>query len=212
MAFILADLNREVDNGTVTHRGPHHSDGGYRLMMEGPPSAISTWSGRSFDLCAPQTWTDTFYVEDIAHALSNICRFLGHVKFYSVAEHSLRVAAEVKAKGADAATQLMALHHDSTEAYLGDIPKPFKSLITVWGMKYSDYENYMMNSYLLPWLGLEYDNDKHAMIKAADTQLLLHEMSERPAPATHGHAMVPGVACEMFLLRHEQLVREIRGD
>ncbi len=59
---------------------------------------------------------------DIAHALSNICRFNGHVqKFYSVAEHSCHVHDLIPKPW-----QLGALMHDSSEAYLCDLPRPIK--------------------------------------------------------------------------------------
>lgn len=45
-------------------------------------------SGNYFDLQDPSA--SRFEVSDIAHALSNICRFTGHTqRFYSVAEHSV---------------------------------------------------------------------------------------------------------------------------
>ena len=62
---------------------------------------------------------------DIAHALSNKCRFTGHTsKFYSVAEHSVAIAnqgeKEHKFPG------VWGLFHDAAEAYLPDIAGPIK--------------------------------------------------------------------------------------
>lgn len=68
-------------------------------------------------------------LEDVAHALSNLCRFTGHTRtFYSVAEHSVRVAACLRDEGADPLTQLWGLLHDATEAYVSDLPRPIKNL------------------------------------------------------------------------------------
>ena len=62
-------------------------------------------------------------IQDIAHALSLMCRFNGHCsKFYSVAEHSIRVSGILK--GTD--NQLTGLLHDATEAYMADIARPVK--------------------------------------------------------------------------------------
>jgi 5'-deoxynucleotidase YfbR-like HD superfamily hydrolase len=72
-------------------------------------------------------------LDDIALALSNICRFGGLIHtFYSVAEHTLLVwlLAPPHLKQA-------ALLHDAAEAYVGDVIKPFKNLL---GPCYEDYE------------------------------------------------------------------------
>ncbi len=66
---------------------------------------------------------DDVDIKDIAHALSLICRFNGHCnQFYSVAEHSIRVANLVYGKD----DILTALLHDATEAYMADITRPVK--------------------------------------------------------------------------------------
>lgn len=65
-------------------------------------------------------------IVDIAHALSQMCRYGGHChKFYSVAEHSVRVAVKIGEEGLYS-LRLAALLHDAEEAYLGDVIRPLK--------------------------------------------------------------------------------------
>lgn len=84
---------------------------------------IQTASGRQFWPMAPRA--DEVHIEDIAHALSMLCRFGGHVReFYSVAEHSVYVARHVTPEH-----RLWALLHDASEAYLVDVPRPIKPFL-----------------------------------------------------------------------------------
>ena len=72
---------------------------------------IQTFTGRKFFPLAPDG--AEVCIEDIAHALSMKCRFNGHcLRFYSVAEHSVRVANRVRALGGDNQTCRPAFPHD----------------------------------------------------------------------------------------------------
>lgn len=86
-------------------------------------SIIQTNTGAYFDVLAP--YKHNFDIEEIAHALSNLCRFTGHVReFYSVAQHSYYVSVVAGPKHA-----LAGLLHDATEAYVGDVASPLKRLL-----------------------------------------------------------------------------------
>ena len=79
---------------------------------------------------------EEIHIKDIAFALSNICRFGGHVEFYSVAEHCCHIC--------DAAPQhlkLLGLLHDATEAFLGDMVRPLKQQMP----EYKRVEDYLWN-------------------------------------------------------------------
>ena len=75
---------------------------------------------------------DEIDIKDIAHALSQLCRYAGHCDgFYSVAAHSIGVFKYLEQHTEPRPsnfTLLAALLHDASEAYLGDLPgllKPF---------------------------------------------------------------------------------------
>jgi hypothetical protein len=83
-------------------------------------NCIRTFTGRLVDPLNLKP--DDIDIRDIAHALSNMCRFNGHCRqFYSVAEHSVRVAEMVPDEQI-----LAALLHDRAEAYLPDMTRPVK--------------------------------------------------------------------------------------
>jgi len=84
---------------------------------------IQTWSGGLFYPLDPQP--DEIHIEDIAHALSLICRFNGHCNhFYSVAQHSIIIACLASPENA-----LWGLLHDAAECYVADMPRPVKRCI-----------------------------------------------------------------------------------
>lgn len=134
-------------------------------------SYILTHTGQRFDY---ERVEDMLYnIEDIAHSLSNQCRFLGHTsRFYSISEHSRFVAALLKKWNHSPYTQLHGLLHDLSEAYLGDMPTPLKQYCP----PYKDLENRIL-SFALPQLGLPFPtrlSDKR--VKMADGVALAVEV------------------------------------
>ncbi len=86
-------------------------------------SWITTLSGKHFNFAKIEQCS--ICIEDIAGALSNICRFTGHLpEFYSVAQHSVQASYIVPAEFA-----YEALMHDAAEAYCNDISSPLKTLL-----------------------------------------------------------------------------------
>ena len=113
----------------------------------------------------------TFYLDDIAHAISNLCRFAGHTKqFYSVAQHSVLVARIVAANAAvdaefdEAAYNMVcaqALFHDASESVLADIPSPMKRLLPQYKALETNVQGWMMRKLGLP-------EGDHKLVKVAD--------------------------------------------
>jgi uncharacterized protein len=84
---------------------------------------IQTYTGKRVDVFRP-SFLD-IDILDIAHSLSLLNRFNGHVdRGYSVGEHSVFVSYIVNPKYA-----LKGLLHDATECYIGDCVSPLKKLL-----------------------------------------------------------------------------------
>lgn len=127
---------------------------------------IRTYSGHYFDVFDPNP--DQIEIVDIAHSLSLLCRFAGHIKsFYSVAEHSIWVADKVSKTHA-----LTALLHDASEAYLIDMPKPIKDEIP----QYLEIENNLMKV-IAEKLGFEYPFPEE--VKIQDRAALIFEWENK---------------------------------
>jgi len=103
---------------------------------------IQTFTGRRVHPLDPNP--DEIDLKDIAHALSLQCRFAGHCReFYSVAEHSVRVARALPEN-----LKRWGLLHDAAEAYLNDITRPVKS-------RFPDYRKF--EDLLLEAVGLRFN-------------------------------------------------------
>ena len=96
-----------------------------------PPTTFITIGGREIDLLRPDP--AKIEIEDIAHALSMICRFGGHLPvFYSVAQHSYEAALRMDTGhrpgcASDRRVRFACLLHDAAEGLgLGDVISPQK--------------------------------------------------------------------------------------
>lgn len=96
---------------------------------------ITTYTGKQVNLI--NIGEDEIDIVDIAHSLALTCRYMGHCnRFYSVAEHSVRLCDMVPSK-----MKPYALMHDAAEAYLGDMAFLPKRIMFP---KFKEYENAIM--------------------------------------------------------------------
>jgi len=99
------------------------SEGKKVSIVEGRGPWMATYTGRRFYPLDPKP--EEVSIEDIAHHLSNLCRYTGAVNnFYSVAQHSVYVSIVVDKEHA-----LWGLLHDAAEAYVNDLSSPLKECI-----------------------------------------------------------------------------------
>jgi len=145
---------------------------------------IATFSGVKWFITNPHP--DDVRIEDIAHALSLICRYGGQCReFYSVAQHSLIVASEVKKNSSSHSLILHGLLHDAAEAYLGDMVRPLKATMPRYKLIEHVTEGVIAAALDLPPLTLE----QRAIIKHFDNVAL---MTERRDLVNHcGHDWTP---------------------
>ena len=166
---------------------------------------VTTFSGRKFHFLNPHP--DEIDIEDIAHALSLTCRFGGQCKeFYSVAEHSIRVA-EIVPKD----YKLHALLHDASEAYLPDLPRPMKAELPEFKRMEKGIMLAIAEKYISFW-------GDERIIKRADNILLATEArdlmentedwAELPTPLVNQILPMPIEGMRVLFLRRFNEYRE----
>ena len=106
---------------------------------------LSTYTGKKFFPYDPRP--EQICIEDIAHGLSMLCRFVGQCRFFfSVAEHSIAVARLLPAN-----LKLFGLLHDASEAYLADLPRPVKAGLPEYKAIEANVERVIAEKFELPF-------------------------------------------------------------
>lgn len=128
-------------------------------------------SGRFVNMRDPDPADIT--LDDVAHKLAQINRYGGSTKYpYNVAQHAVFVSERLKRTGHSKRIQLLGLHHDDAEAFLMDIPRPWKALL---GDVYKEMTA-TFDAAISEALGLPHEEIiDHALIKKADNFALLVE-------------------------------------
>lgn len=152
---------------------------------------IETYTGRAFWPLNPTM--DALSVIDIAHALSNQCRYSGHVAFfYSVAQHCCLLAEWLSNRGGSALDCLQILMHDAPEAYLVDVPRPVKQYMPeyrVW--------DHAVDAVIRQWMGWNFP--RPSFQDEFDSRIIVDERAQLMSLSNNdwGHKLEPmGIVIE----------------
>lgn len=170
------------------------------------PSTIATSDGRLFNPFTVTAADGAFDIYVIAHALSMQCRYAGHVsRFYSVAEHSLLVERVVREQapadgrwGSGSMRNLLrwALVHDAEEAYLPDMPAPYKKRPE---MTFYREAGARLMGEIATWLGLE--GPEPDLVKRVDVEIRGTERAYLfpPIDGWKTEPARPGIVCGVMM-------------
>jgi hypothetical protein len=148
-------------------------------------SIMNTYTGRKFD--PMRIKPKNICLEDIAHALSYLCRGGGQTLiFYSVAQHCLNCAEEARARGWSDRMILACLLHDASEAYISDIIRPVKAHLS----NYLEIEEMIMNVIWEKFNLNDLSSEEHMMWKQIDNDILSAELPVL-FPGEKNHPTVP---------------------
>lgn len=153
-------------------------------------SWIQTYTGKKFYPFKPDP--TSIDINDIAHALSNLCRYTGHCRnFYSVAEHCVRVSERVQEISPDQIDCRWGLLHDASEAYLNDIARPVKYHpdMALYRLAEQNLTGAIAERFCL--IG-----DEPALVKLADTELLFTERRDLLSPSHPDWEKTVKVVCK----------------
>lgn len=172
-------------------------------MEKNSDSWIRTYTGGRAYFFEPEN--SLIEIEDIAHALSLLCRFNGATeKFFSVAQHSCIVADKVYEETGDPYLGFSALMHDAQEAFVSDIPSPFKRRFPEFVEAEKRFEH---------WLAERFDYALDLpIIKKHDLKCLATEMRDLMRVSDHKAIIHPPYAEKIIPISPEVAKRNFLGD
>ncbi len=133
--------------------------------------SMHVFSGGSFKPLKPNK--EDIHIQDIAHALSLICRGNGHLlHFYSVAQHCVNCVIEAKARGFSERVQLACLLHDASEAYIADIIRPVKKYFS----QYHEIESHLQGVIYEKYIPQALSAEELQFVKEIDDCILKWEL------------------------------------
>ncbi len=179
---------------------------------------IGLYSGGAIHFAAPAQ--DEIILEDVAHSLSQLCRYNGHTKrFYSVAEHACLMSDWVMRQyWSSSLDGLTALHHDDAEYVIGDMARPLK--VTMPQFRAAET---VLDEALARKFGTEYPFP--SWLKSIDSRIIRDEKRAvmQPTPLDWGVdgfqslgvgfwrvlGRFPSVAKRRYLRRHHRLTEAL---
>ena len=166
-------------------------------------SYITTYTGKHFDPTSPDM--SLVDIRDIAHALSLTCRGNGHVQtFFSVGQHCIWCAREAAARGYDRRVVLACLIHDASEAYMSDVPRPFKHMLP----EYMAMEDRLLKQIYEKYLGSDLTAEEAALVKTVDDDVLYYDMKELLRIPVEGEAPQLKIAPDYTVIPFTQVEKE----
>ena len=152
-------------------------------VVSGP--VIQLIGGSYFNFLRPAE--SEFFIEDIAHSLSMLCRFTGHTThFYSVAQHSVGVSDIIPYPLA-----MYGLLHEVAEAFLNDISTPLKALLPEYVALEHSIETAVLDRFGIP--RSYYTPHKLPSVRLADLTMLATEKRDLLPMSDHEWGVLDGI-------------------
>lgn len=177
------------------------------------PILIRTYTGKIVNILDVKV--EDIDIEDLAHSMSNICRYTGHSTFYYAdALHSVYVSQKCEPP-----YRLHGLLHDTSGCFLGDMHGPLKhSKHMKW---YYQHEKNKIMPVIAQAFGIVYTKEIDIHVKERDNRVFATEVSQvvtRPWPVEYEpypdlkiKALSPLKAKQVFLTEFYKLKGELNA-